>query len=149
MAVYNGSNIVIYEGDVALGHTTTATMNLTVDLPDATTKDSGGWVEILAGKRTCKITCEGLIDYSDQMNYNQFVQRIITRKYAKFVFQDATQFFFGGGYINSVEQIADQEAGAKYSVEMIITGPLYFEPRLPWNLVFTNWENVNINWENV
>jgi hypothetical protein len=83
------------------------------------------------------------------MNYNQFVQRIITRKYAKFVFQDATQFFFGGGYLNSVEQIADQETGAKYSVEIIISGPLYFEPRLPWNLVFTNWENVNINWENV
>jgi hypothetical protein len=31
----------------------------------------------------------------------------------------------------------------------VIDGRVYWEPRLPWNLVFTNWENININWENV
>ena len=48
-----------------------------------------------------------------------------------------------------VEEIAETETAVRYSLDIMIDGRIYWEPRLPWNLVFTNWENININWENV
>ena len=58
-------------------------------------------------------------------------------------------FYFGGGYVTAVEEIAETESLVRYSLDIVIDGRVYWEPRLPWNLVFSNWENININWENV
>ena len=95
MALVNGTNVVLYEGDVALGHSKSATMSLQMDMAEFTNKDSQGWKEVLAGKRSASFSADGLIDYSDQVNYNQFVDRIITRSQVQWVFQTAGMFYYG------------------------------------------------------
>ena len=73
MPLYNGSNVVIYNNDIALGHSTNAVLSMNLDLPITTNKNSGGWAECLAGKRSVTRTVEDLEDYSDQMNNHEFV----------------------------------------------------------------------------
>jgi len=147
--IFNGTNIIVYDNDIAIGHSTNASLQMSMDVAECSNKNSGGWYEGIAGKRTAKIRLEGLVDYSDQFNYKELVNLLITKKYTKFVFQGASMFYFGGGYVTDVEQVAEAEKTVSYGVDMVIDGRVYFEPRLPWNLVFTNWENVNINWQNV
>jgi predicted secreted protein len=149
MPLINGTNILVYEGDVALGHSVNATLSMAMDVPDATTKTSGGWFECIGGKRSAKIKVEGLVDYSDQLNYNQLVDRLILKKETQWVFKGASMFYFGAGKVVSVEEVSESEKSVSYAVDIEISGRVYFEPRLPWNLVFQNWENININWENV
>ena len=149
MPLYNGTNVVVYNNDIALGHSTNAVLSMNLDLPASTNKNSGGWAECIAGKRSVTMKVEGLVDYSDAMNYEQFVDLLITRTYTKWVFQTANMFYFGGGYVTAVEEIAETETVVRYSLDIVMDGRVYWEPRLPWNLVFSNWENININWENV
>jgi len=149
MAVISGNHLVVYDNDMALGHSTSCAISFNMNVAEATSKASEGWKEVLAGTRQATIKVEALVDYSQTQNYNEWVTQIITRKYTKWVFKDATSFYLGGGYVLSCEQVADFEDVDKYSIEIQIDGRVYVEPRLPWNLVFTNWENVNINWENV
>ena len=87
MALVNGTNVVLYEGDVALGHSKSATMSLQMDMAEFTNKDSNGWKEVLAGKRSASFSAEGLIDYSDQVNYNQFVDRWKTFQHIRLILQ--------------------------------------------------------------
>jgi len=103
----------------------------------------------LAGKRSASFTADGLIDYSDSVNYNQFVERIITRAQVQWVFQTAGMFYYGLGYIQNVEQVSQMENVSTYSVDFKISGRIYTDARLIWNQVFTNWENLNIQWQNV
>ena len=149
MPLYNGSNVIVYNGDIALGHSTNAVLSMNLDLPSATNKNSGGWAECIAGKRSVTMKVEGLVDYSDQMNYDQFVNLLITKKYTKWVFQTAGMFYYGLGYINNVEQVSQMENVSTYSVDFTISGRIYTDTRLIWNQVFTNWENLNIQWQNL
>lgn len=147
--IFNGTNIIIYDNDIAIGHSTNASLQMSMDVAECSNKNSGGWYEGIPGKRTAKLRLEGLVDYSDQFNFEELCNLLITKKYTKFVFQGASMFYFGGGYVTDVEQVAEAENAVSYGVDMVIDGRVYFEPRLPWNLVFTNWENVNIAWQNV
>lgn len=147
--IFNGTNIIIYDNDIAIGHSTNASLQMGMDIAECSNKNSGGWYEGIAGKRTAKLRLEGLVDYSDQFNFEELCNLLITKKYTKFVFKGASMFYFGGGYVTDVEQVAEAENAVSYGVDMVIDGRVYFEPRLPWNLVFTNWENVNIAWQNV
>lgn len=149
MALVNGTNVVLYEGDVALGHSKNATMSLQMDMAEFTNKDSQGWKEVLAGKRSASFSAEGLVDYSDQVNFNDFAERIIMRSEVQWVFQTAGMFYYGLGYITDVEQISETETVSTYSVNFRISGRIYTDTRLIWNQVFTNWENLNIQWQNL
>lgn len=149
MALVNGTNVVLYEGDIALGHSKNATMSLQMDMAEFTNKDSQGWKEVLAGKRSCSFKADGLVDYSDQVNFKQFVDRIITRSQVQWVFQSAGMFYYGLGYITDCEQVSEMENVSSYSVDFKISGRIYTDTRLIWNQVFTNWENLNIKWQNL
>jgi predicted secreted protein len=120
-----------------------------MDVSEFTNKDSQGWKEVLAGKRTATFSAEGLVDYSDQMNFKQYVERIITRKEVKWVFQSAGMFYYGLGYITDCEQVSQMENVSTYSVNFKISGRIYTDTRLIWNQVFVNWENLNIEWQNL
>ena len=52
--VFNGTNLLLKLGssnsnEAIIGHTTSASMSISVDLPEATTKDSNGYHEVIAG----------------------------------------------------------------------------------------------------
>ena len=71
--VFNGTNLlvkVIADGGTlaTIGHTTSCSMSLTHDLPEATTKDSSGYAEFISGIRGGTISFEGLVAYDDSAN---------------------------------------------------------------------------------
>jgi len=47
--VFNGTNLVLSVEGTNLGHTTSCSLTLSTDLPEATTKDSSGFQEVIAG----------------------------------------------------------------------------------------------------
>lgn len=64
MAKINGTDLLVYVGATAIAHSTSATLNIEQDLPDATTKDSAGWADHINGLKSWSIDFDGLVDYS-------------------------------------------------------------------------------------
>ena len=68
--VFNGTNLLIKIADDAgspatIGHTTSCSISFTNDMADATTKDSAGFSESIAGLRSAEVSFDGLVDYTD------------------------------------------------------------------------------------
>ena len=71
--VFNGTNLLLKAiadgGTLAtIGHTTSCTLSVNQELPDATTKDSSGYAENINGLRSFEISFDGLVDYTDDQN---------------------------------------------------------------------------------
>ena len=58
--VFNGTSLVVLVGTEVVAHATSCTLTVSADLPDATTKQSGGWADHIAGLRSWSITTDGL-----------------------------------------------------------------------------------------
>jgi hypothetical protein len=98
---------------------------LNVDLPESTTKDSNGFKEVIAGVRSGEIAVDGLVDYSDTLNFEQLSTMMLTRQKAEFYFQDSINseiIYNGEGFVESVEQIAEVENSVSFSVGISLTG---------------------------
>ena len=64
MAKLNGTLYVPYSSTDKVLSTTNATLNVDVDLPDVTNKESAGWAEHINGLRKWSIDFDGLYDES-------------------------------------------------------------------------------------
>jgi len=62
MAKINGTLNAIINGSDKVLHQANSTLNVNVDLPDATTKESAGWAEHINGLRDWEITFDGKYD---------------------------------------------------------------------------------------
>jgi predicted secreted protein len=134
--VFNGTDLVLkFIGDGGtlepLGHSTSCSMSITHDLPDATTKDSGGFSEVISGLRSFEISFDGLVDYTDGGNSKQNVDTILAlitgRNKVDFSFGTATtgdEVISGEGFIASLEISAEMESSVTYSGSITGTGSL-------------------------
>ena len=59
-SVFNGTNLILTVEGATLGHTTSCSLSLSNDLPEATTKDSNGLQEVIAGVISGEISFDGL-----------------------------------------------------------------------------------------
>ena len=50
MAKFNATDLILKVNGTPIAHSTSATLNINQDLPDATSKDSAGWSENIRGK---------------------------------------------------------------------------------------------------
>lgn len=135
-SVFNGTNLVlklIADGGTleALGHSTSCSMTISHDLPEATTKDSSGYQEVISGLRSAEISFEGLIDYTDAGNSLKNVDGIASlitgRNKIDWSFGTGTSgdtVFTGEGFIASLEQSAEMESAATYSGTITVTGSI-------------------------
>lgn len=87
MAVINGSKVLIYTSTdggttkALVGASTSFTLNINENLPDATTKDSNMWVENIEGNRSWDVSIDGLYDASPtgtDENWNELIALILT-----------------------------------------------------------------------
>ncbi len=85
--VFNGTDLLlkIHDGTTisattTIGHSTSCTLTLSNDLPEATTKDSNGFQEVIAGVKSGEISFEGLIAYDDNANPVDFADILIARR---------------------------------------------------------------------
>lgn len=72
-----GIDIELQVSTVAVTKTTSSSLSLSQDTPDASTKDSI-WESILSGKRSGTISVEGLYDDADAASIYQFVDDLVS-----------------------------------------------------------------------
>lgn len=125
MAVFNGTNLILKIEGATVGHTTSCSISLSTDLPDATTKDSSGWNEVIAGVKSGEISFDGLVDYSDSANSNEIADYLIAGTQVTCVFGTSTsgeRIYTAEGYVNSIEISAEMESPVSYSGSITLTG---------------------------
>jgi|TARA_R100000963_G_C4638703_1_gene102478 predicted secreted protein len=132
VGVFNGTNLllkVITDGGTlaTVGHTTSCSLSLSNDLPEATTKDSAGYQEVIAGVKSGEISFEGLVAYDDAANAIEMADYLLARQKVDFSFGTAATgdaIYTGEGYFSSVEMSAEMESPVTYSGSITITGAI-------------------------
>lgn len=79
MAKLNGTGLLVYVGSNAIAGTRSFTLNLSQDTPDATTKDSEGWKEVIEGLREWSVDFDGLFDATATEGFEERMDAIIDR----------------------------------------------------------------------
>ena len=154
MALINGTSFGLFHNGNLLGHSTQSRFSLNVDLPDATSKDSLGFKEVIAGIRSGTISVAGLVDYSDTINFDQLASMVLTKEVNEWVFtQEAFEgiTLTGKGYINNVEQVGDMENLVSYDLEITLINPFTVQDDSGdryWNTADILWNNANFEWNN-
>jgi hypothetical protein len=155
MALINATSFLLLKDTTVVGHSKSTSFNINVDLPDATTKESLGWAEVIPGVKSGTISCECLTDYSDTLNFEQLADMVLTKEKATFYFKDNVNpklIVRGEGFINSVDETAEFETANSFNLEINLTG--VFTVTDPsegktWDNVFEFWEDISDNWEDV
>jgi predicted secreted protein len=102
-------------------------MSLSMDTPDATSKDSSGFSEFIAGVRSGEISFEGLVDHSDAAGSDAISGYLVNRTKIDWSFSTGTsgdEIYSGSGFISSCEISAEMESPVTYSGTITITGTI-------------------------
>jgi len=125
--VFNGTDLILKVESTTLGHTTSCSLTLSNDLPDATTKDSNGFSEVIAGTKSGEISFDGLVAYDDSANAIELADYLLARTQLTCVFGTATtgdDVYTAEGFLSSVEMSADAENPVSYSGSITLTGAI-------------------------
>lgn len=125
--VFNGTNLILSVEGTALGHTTSCTLTLSNDLPEATTKDSNGFQEVIAGLMSGEISFEGLVAYDDTANAIELADYLLARTQLTCVFGTTAtgdEVYTAEGFLSSVEMSAEMESPVSYSGSITLTGSI-------------------------
>lgn len=127
MAVYNGTLQVISLAGENLARLTGVTMDISVNIFETTTKESGGWFEGQSGLRTITYSAEGLADWieASKTNTADILAAVVARSAVTLVFTNGvagdtkvTQ----QALISSFSMDAPMEDVVTYSIELQGTG---------------------------
>lgn len=86
---------------------------------DVTTKDSGGWKEIIPGMKSFSIAIDALLTFDETYGFEALNDAYLNRTLIYFRLTTETtgnEKFWGSGYISSVEVNAGLEEAVTYSV---------------------------------
>jgi len=125
--VFNGTNLLLKIEGVTIGHTTSCSLSLSMDTPEATTKDSAGFSEYIAGVKGGEISFEGLIAYDDSSNAIQMADFLIARTQLTCVFgttESGDAIYTAEAFLTSVEMSGEMEAATTYSGSLTVTGAI-------------------------
>jgi predicted secreted protein len=133
--VFNGTNLVVLVGSEVIAHATSCSLSVSADLPDATTKQSGGWAEEIPGLRSWSLTTDGLATV-EPTGTNYVVGDIFsalngrTKLAVKFTTANGSTaiagdlYWEGDAYVESIDMTGDMESPVTYSVSFTGTGDL-------------------------
>jgi len=125
--VFNGTNLILTVEGATVGHTTSCSMSLSMDTPEATTKDSNGFSEYIGGVKGGEVSFEGLVAYDDNANAIEFADYLLARTQLTCVFGTAETgdaVYTAEGFLSSVEMSAEMEAAVTYSGSITLTGAI-------------------------
>lgn len=133
--IFNGTNLVVLVGAEVVAHSTSCSLSVSADLPDATTKSSGGWANEIAGLRNWSLTTDGLatvdptgVDFVVGDIFTSLNNR--TKVTVKFTTVSGSTpvvgdlYWSGEAFVESLDITADMESPATYSVSFTGTGAL-------------------------
>lgn len=125
--VFNGTNLLLKIEGVTIGHTTSCSLSLSMDTPEATTKDSAGFSEYIAGVKGGEISFEGLIAYDDTSNAIEMADFLLARTQLTCVFgttESGDAIYTAEAFLTSVEMSGEMEAATTYSGSLTVTGAI-------------------------
>ena len=125
--VFNGTELLLQVETVTVGHTTSCSLSLSMDTPEATTKDSNGFSEYIGGVKGGEISFEGLVAYDDSSNAIEMADFLLARTQLTCVFGTAETgdaIYTAEGFLSSVEMSAEMEAAVTYSGSITLTGAI-------------------------
>jgi predicted secreted protein len=133
--IFNGTNLVVLVGSEVIAHSTSCSLSVSADLPDATTKQSQGWAEEIAGLRSWSLTTDGLTtveptgtnyvvgDIFSALNARTAVQvKFTTANGSTVIVGDLV--WSGSAFVESLDITADMESPVTYSASFTGTGQL-------------------------
>jgi predicted secreted protein len=101
MAYINGTQMLVKVDNVVVAGCKNVTVNVNVDLPDASTKDSAGWEENIHGRRNWSVDFDGLYNPAATLSANELIDLITTRDEVTLVILLATS----GSYLTGLAQL--------------------------------------------
>ena len=113
----NGTLVLVNADGTAIASTTDATLNIELNTPDASTKDSSGWADHIEGQKSWSVDVEGLatFDYTTG-NVYKLVDYIINRDTVAIRFlPDVGVAYYGDASCTSVSIGAPNEDTATIS----------------------------------
>ena len=125
--MFNGTNLLVKIEGSTVGHTTSCSLSLSMDTPEATTKDSAGFSEYIAGVKGGEISFEGLIAYDDTSNAIEMADFLLARTQLTCVFgtvESGDAIYTAEAFLTSVEMSGEMEAATTYSGSLTITGAI-------------------------
>lgn len=118
MAKINGTDLLVYVGSNPIAHSTSATLTIEQDLPDATTKSSGGWADHINGLKSWSIDFDGLVDYSASYGVEELFDNLKNGNNVtvKFSTEDSgDSYWTGSASCSNLTMTADMEAPVSFS----------------------------------
>ena len=125
--VFNGTDLLLKVEGTTIGHTTSCSLSLSMDTPEATTKESAGFSEYIGGVKGGEISFEGLVAYDDGANAIEMADYLLARTQLTCVFGTAEAgdaIYTAEAFLSSVEMSAEMEAAVTYSGSLTITGAI-------------------------
>tara|TARA_R100000697_G_scaffold123754_1_gene158188 strand:+ start:12796 stop:13233 length:438 start_codon:yes stop_codon:yes gene_type:complete len=114
-----------------IGHSTSASFSFSMDTPEASSKDSGGYQEVIAGARSAEVSFDGLVAYDDSWNIDNFIDYMIGpsngRSSLHVSWGTATsgdKYYTAKCYVSSIEYSGEAENPVTYSGTLVITGSI-------------------------
>jgi hypothetical protein len=125
--VFNGTNLILQVEGATVGHTTSCSLSMSMDTPEATTKDSAGFSEYIGGVKGGELSFEGLVVYDDASNVIEMADFLLARTQLTCVFgttEAGDAIFTSEGFLSSVEMSAEMESAVTYSGSITLTGAI-------------------------
>lgn len=131
MAIQNATGVVLSLAGTALAHCTSASLSISRDLRDSTTKSTGGWSESLGGLMSWEMSGDAFVDITEGDAVTNIAALITgTKIVVTFVLDDADSAtpapvtYSGDALITSVSMDAGVEENMSWSISLTGTGPL-------------------------
>ena len=116
MPKINATDLLVYIGATPIAHSTSATINIDQDLPDATTKDSGGWADHINGLKSWSVDFDGLVDYSASYGAEELFDNLKNKNNVTLRWSTGSgSYWQGSASLASLSMTADMESPISYS----------------------------------
>lgn len=119
MPKINATDLLVYIGagtTLPIAHSTSATLNIEQDLPDATTKDSLGWADHINGLKSWSLDFDGLVDYAASYGAEELSDNLTNGNNVTVRWSTTTgSYWQGTASLSSLTMSADMESPLTYS----------------------------------
>lgn len=109
---FNGTKMLLYSGSTAIAASKSHSLSFSSEMMDVTTKDSGGFKEILPALKSWTIDCEGLVAFDNANNYELLFDALKNRTKLSVKLDNSVvgdERLKGDCYISSLEMNAPME----------------------------------------
>lgn len=134
MAEFNGTDFtvsIVGTPNKKIGRTRDISFSLSASTIDVSSRDSGGWREVIGGQRSWTMSVSGITDYIEgtgEATTKTLTTTLIARTAIGFIMGNTTltgsQTYSGSGIITSFETSAPYEGEVEWTMEIEGNGPI-------------------------